>query len=231
MTERGLRWFMVALAVALATGLLTILFVFTVIVMESWSPLFLVEDAAGLTVIVMALLGFRAVRRGQAAHGTAHASSLHRALVALVLAGVSEAFILVSGIVLGFGIPVHVIIISGSYPPSITLEWILRMVHFAGYILVAIFVGLFLLWTIWHLAAGVPRAIAVIALLSAVPTPIINLVDVSFLLPPSAVPLALLRVAVVLPVVSVSLWLIAYLLVIVRLRSGNIVPTPAAASN
>lgn len=231
MTERGLRWFVLGLIVALAAGLLSLLLLFTVIAAASWSPFFLVEDAAGLVVIVLGLLGFWTVRRGRAAHGMAHTSSLRRAMVALVLTAVSEALIFVSGIVLGYGILPHAIIVGGTYPPAITPEWILRMVHFSGYIFVSIFVGLFLLWTIWHLDTGVPRAIAVVALVVGVPTHVISLLTVSFLLDPLPVPVTLYRVAFVLPALSMLLWLIAYLLVILQLRSHAMTPVPSAVSN
>ncbi len=231
MTERGLRWFLLGLSLALAAWLLSLGVLFAVIAVQTWSLLFLVEDAVGLAVIALGLVGFWRMRQGRVERGPAHASSLRRATIALILAAVSEGSILVSGIILGYGILPRAILIGDSYPVQITPYWILRMVHFTGYALVAIFVGLFLLWSIWHLVTGVPRGIAVAALVALVPAPLISLVSVSQLLDPFAMPVVLYGVALVLPALSISLWLIAYILAILRLRSGALVPLSGAASN
>ncbi len=190
--------------------------------------LFLVEDAVGFLVVGIGLMGFVWLRMGRNERGAAHAACLRRATMALILTVASEGLIFVTGLVLGYGILPHAIVVSGTFPPQVTPEWILTMAHFAGYVLVAVFVGLFLLWNIWDLSEVPSRWMGLTALVLGVPTHVIAWVSVSHLTDPMAIPVVGYYVSWVLPVSSVSLWLVAYVLVLRRLRGPARVPVANA---
>lgn len=230
-TERGVWWLMLGLAAAIPLSLASLVSLFRAASfgISSVSLLFLLEDAAGLLVLGLGLVGFAWLRRGRNEHGPAHAGSLRRATIALLLTGASEALILVTGLLLGFGVLPRVIVIGVTYPPHFTLEWGLIMAHFAGYLLVGVFVGLFLLWSIWGLTGGAPRWIGLAALVAGVPTHIIALADVSGVTEPMAIPVGVYYVSWALPALSVTLWFVAYVLVLTRLRGAALSPIAGAA--
>ena len=231
-TERGLRVLVLALAVALANGVLGLAFLLGVL-SGLWIPrtLDLLENVVGVLVVGLGLLGFWTLRRGRDEHGAAHVASLRRATMAMVLAAGSEMLLLGTGLALGFGLLPSVVVTGGTYPPVVTAEWVLQTTHFAAYLLIAGSVGLFLLWTVWGLLARLPRWIALAALVLGLPTPAITLVTVSALADLGSLPAAVFYAAWVFPAVSISLWLLAYLLTMVQIRDVVLHATPGPAPN
>lgn len=228
-TERGLWGLVVALGVALGTDLLELSFLATAFGPPSFSSpglLFAVEDVAGVAVVGTGLAGFWWLRRGRDEQGAAHASNLRRATVALFGAVASELLLVLTGLALGYGLLPSAVVIGETYPPTITVEWVIQTVHFAAYSFIAAFVGLFLLWNVWQLAPRLLRGTALAALLLALPGPILSLTSVAELVDPRTIPFYAFYASWILTSISGSLWLLAYLLLAVRVR-GAAQGTPA----
>ncbi len=222
-TERGVRVLVVALGVALGTDLLELSFLATAFGAPTvWNPrlLFAVEDVAGVAVVGTGLAGFWWLRRGRDERGAAHASSLRRATVALFGAVASELALVLTGLALGYGLLPSAVVIGETYPPAITVEWVIQTVHFAAYSFIAAFVGLFLLWNVWQLAPRLLRGITLAALLLALPGPILSLTSVAEFVDPRTIPFYAFYASWILTCISVALWLLAYLVLAVRFRGA-----------
>jgi hypothetical protein len=139
-------------------------------------------------------------------------SAAVRAPDAIVVAAVSAHVYYGTGMVLAF-----------VYVPVATAPgWTIRAAHQVAPNLLVVSVGLFLVWTIWWLGTTLSRGIAAGAFVSGILALVLNILTVVFPLPAGVWDIAL-----VLPVLSVGLWLVAYLLVTARLRGVS--PRPAAS--
>lgn len=227
-TEHGIRWLVFSIAISLATGVLGIAIILGApqdLRLSLW--VFTALEVIGGVVVILGLIGFWMLRLGRAERGPAHASSMRRSTIALVAAGASESLIFATGILLGYGVVPSGLIISTLYPIQVTPQWVLKTLHFGGYVLLAASVGLTLLWVMWQMAPGVPRWVALAALVVGTGSPLITFLDVTGLALPGSFPVALFYASWFLPFISGSLWLVTYILVMIRIRGDG----PRASSD
>jgi hypothetical protein len=217
LTERGLRWVVVSLAVALGANLVALGYFLAVTAghaldVGTWTLVWALWETLLFASVLPGFLGFWRMRQGKREYDSKHETNMRWASVAFVLGAVSALVFFGTGLVLGF---VYV-------PATTALGWTFRAARQIAPNLVVVFVGLFLLWTIWRLGTASSRWVAAGAFLSGFLALVLSVLTVMYPLPTGAWEMALVAV----PVLSVGLWLVAYLLVAAHLR--GITPRPSA---
>jgi len=217
LTERGLRWIVVSLALALGAN--AVFFGFSVIViggpgldLGTWALVLGIWEALLFASVVPGFLGFWRMWQGKREYDSKRDHDMRWASAAFVLGAVSALMFVGTGVVLGlFYVPVT----SAS-------GWTLRAAHQSAPILLVVLVGLFLLWTIWRLGTTLSRWVAAGAFLSGVLGLVLGILTLAY-----SPPMSVGDIALALPVLSVGLWLVAYLLVTAHLR--DVTPRPSAS--
>ncbi len=218
-TSRGMQWLLLSLGIGLVAYAI------------SYGTFFLaltsgLDIGAGLALAItwMALLTASALLgcvslgrllRGGFEYGPEHARNLKWGAVAFVVGGIAALVYFGTGIVLGFG-----------YVPDFSATGgVLRDLHNAVPIPVAVFAGLFLLGALWRLGTGVSRGVELAAFVVGLILPLWLPLGRVILLPPLTTPGILALEST--PVLSVGLWLVAALLTATHLRGT----APAFAPN
>ncbi len=234
MTERGVRWLLVAMVLALAANalLLALGLVVTFADMSyvSLDPILpLSWEALLFLAVVPAYFGFRALRASGGEFRDARAASGRRGTLAFILGATSAALWTATGLILGF-----VYVPSGAYanPPGampVALGEAIRGLHALAPAAIALFIGVFLLGESWSLASRGLRVLAGMAFVSGVAPPVVW--PASFYLSFPAMTTEGALALEVLPVVSLALWIVVYFLVLQRLRGSApaVVSTPIPA--
>lgn len=222
-TELGLRLVLVALILALVADMVQLASVlvqrYAGVGPSGATPLALLWFALLLSCTIPAYLGFRAFRAGRDEFGAAHAASGRRGTIFFLLGAASAVLYTATGLILGF-----VYVPDGAYtgnPPSaipVAVGVVIRGVHAVAPAVIAVFVGLFLIGHIWKLASPQSRVLAAIALLAGVAAPVMWLTSF-YLAVPGLTPEGGLTLEA-LPVVSLALWITAYVLVLRRVRGS-----------
>ncbi len=182
LTQRGIRWLVLSLGLALAADVA----VFASILAFWSSPSLYAEVSLPLSTAYVVLLfvcavpgflGFRVLRRVREEFGPVPRASLRRGTAAFILGGVAAVLFTLTGIFLGlFYIPVGTYVTGTTYSSSLELALgeTLRTVHVVAPPVIAVFLGLFLIESIWRLATRSIRVLAVAALVSGVLVPILT---------------------------------------------------------
>lgn len=217
LTERGLRWVVLSLAVALGANLVALGLFVTVtggqgldfgtrtLVLQLWETLLFAS-------VVPGFLGFWRTRQGKHEYDSKHEANVRWASACFVLGAVSALVLFGTGMILGF------VYVSATTAPG----WTLRAAHQVAPYLLVVFVGMFLLWNIWRLGTIPSQWAATGAFLSGVLALVLGIFTLAYPLPSFAWDIAL-----ALPVLSIGLWLVAYLLVTTHLRGVS--PRPSAS--
>ncbi len=217
LTERGLRWIVVSLALALGAN--AVFFGFSVVViggpgldLGTWTLVLGLWEALLFASVVPGFLGFWRMWQGKREYNSKRDHDMKWASAAFVLGAVSALMFFGTGVVLGL------FYVQATSAPG----WTLRAAHQSAPVLLVILVGLFLLWTIWRLGTTLSRWVAAGAFLSGVLVLVLGTLTVAY-----SLPMSVWDIALALPVLSVGLWLVAYLLVTAHLRDGS--PRPSAS--
>ena len=222
MTERGLRWLALSLALALAAGIVSFANAVrtealsatdeavTLALLETWEFLLFAS-------VVPGFVGFWRVRQGAGEYGPAHARDVKRGTYAFVIGAAGALTLFVTGLVLG----------AVFVPTSTPFGWALRTAHHLAPAILAAFLGVFILYTVWRLGARTVRWLGlgalVLALFVAGLEPVVLYTNLPLTLGlPWTVWLGLQAVPSLL---SLGLWLAACLLAGRRLRDTT--PSPA----
>lgn len=229
MTQRGFQWVLVALTLALAADVILL----ASILLQAYGDLSpsasavpsLLWGALLFACAIPAYLGFQRLREGRGESGAERAPSGRRGTVFFLLGALSAVLYTVTGLILGY-----VYVPNGAYtggPPSpipVLLGEAIRGVHGLAPAVLAVFVGLFLLSPVWERAPTTQKVLASVALVAGFLGPVTWFTSFYLGIPmlTAAVALAL----VVVPVVSLSLWIGVYVLALRRLRRS----APARAS-
>jgi hypothetical protein len=217
LTERGLRWVVVSLAVALGANLVALGYFLAVTAghaldIRSWTLVWALWETLLFASVLPGFLGFWRMRQGEREYDSAHEANMRWASVAFVLGAVSALVYFGAGMVLGF---VYV-------PASTAFGWTIRTAHQVAPNLLVVLVGLFLLWGIWRLGTTLSRRLAAGAFLFGILALVLSILTQVFPLSTGV-----WDIAPALPALSVGLWLVAYLLVTGHLRGVS--PRPAAS--
>lgn len=225
MTERGLRWLALSLALALAAGVVSLADVLGV--MTSSMP----DRGVELTAIgtwefllfasvLPGFAGFWRVRQGQQEYGPGHASDVKRGTYAFAVGAAGAAALFVTGLVLG----------AVYIPNSTAFGLALRTVHHIAPAFFVPFLGLFLLFTLWRLSARTVRWLGLGALaLSLFVTGLgVVLLYAGLSLYPDLPLWAWLGLQAVPSLLSTGLWFTACLLAGTRLHGAA--PTPVSGA-
>lgn len=225
-TARGLRWLVLSLAIALAADGAVL-----AAALAFWSgplvyaivslPLSTAYVVLGFACAAPAFVGFRSLRRGRAELGPAHRMGLRRGAAGFIVGGAAAALLTLTGIFLGlFYIPAGAYVAGATYSSPLELAFgeTLRAVHVVTPSIMAVFLGFFLIESVWDLATRPTRILSLAALASGVLVPILTVPPIvagwaAFLGPAFAL-LGLISAA------SLAMWITVLLLVDRRLGRG-----------
>lgn len=206
-TERGFLWIVLGLSLATAAnvGFLAVVWIFQIggdIDRGTVNLVSYLGDAFAYGSVLIGLMGYWRIWQGRHEFGAGHHSNVRRASWAILCGGASALTAAVTGLVLGFLF----------VPSEMFAGQVLRALHEFAVAFVAVFAGLFLLWTIWSLARDPVRGMAIgAALLGMVPSTLELLAARSVPLPAG-----IASASSALPLFSIGLWLAAYLLTMGR---------------
>lgn len=235
LTQRGLRWVAVSLGLALAASLVALASILAIrfgpttfaavfpIVSFLW-------EALVFGCAVPAILGFSRLRLGRDEFGPSRRAYFRRGTVAFGIGGTACTLLALTGLVLGwFYVPAGAYVSGAVYstPWEVFAGETIRAVHILMPPVIAVFLGLFLLETVWPLARRSLRLVALISLVSGVSVPLVSVPPVA-----GAVYDALGSASIVLslpPMASLAIWIAVVLLVERRLPAATPDALPGAS--
>ena len=226
LTERGFRWlvgslglflaadaFLLASALLLPSGLV-VGYEFSVLGFGGYLA-FLVGSA------LAAFVGFRALRQGRHEFGAGHAARVRKATGAFAVGAASATLFFLTGLVLGYAyVPSSAYASTSmvSSPWPVLVGDAIRGVHAVAAPLLVVFLGLFLLLAVWDLSTRVLRILAIAAFACGTVAPVLAAVSLVVRLPSLAAGAGL--ALLVLPEVSLALWLVVCLRLVPHLRGA-----------
>lgn len=236
LTERGLTWVLVSLIFAVAANAVLFTFLFVdqqggvggpasaLLAIGIWEILLF----AG---VIPGYLGFRSLRSGRGEFNPSNALGARIGTTAFFVGAAGAVASVATGLILAF-----VYVPQGAYTSGLTpsAAWpvivgdSIRGIHRAAPTVIALFVGIFLLESVWRQSTPLGRILAGSALGLGIAEPVLGLAFLEIQVFP--LPLGTGLALEALPAISLALWASVYLLVLRHLRGAALARVSGAAS-